>query len=343
MGTRHVLSCFSTIIAGKKNIDALHVKCTNGMGSMACNWIGRFCALEEHSAMCSYARAPCPYKCKDDNNDVRRFNKRILGDHMAKECPNREHTCQNCGEKDTYAFITEVHDEVCKKKMVPCPNVECVSKVQRRGVKRHLDVCSYTEIPCKYAKLGCDTTMKRSIITEHQCDDQAHFRFAMNTVVWLEKELKLLKQRGGLVLQNGASTTFKMTRYQQRKDANEIFSAPHFSTSDGHFVVIQVHANGSGNAAGQHLSIITQVSADGNRSDGDQVPFNGNITIQLLNQLTNDNHHMKTGRTVVKFIAANKLALNSTKKTQYLKDDTLYFKVTIDIPNQRPWLECTAS
>ena len=274
---------------------------------------------------------------------MRCFSKSSIDDHMKRECPNREYSCKYCEEKGTYVSITEVHDNVCKKKSILCPNSECGSMVQRRGVKRHLETCPYEDVPCKYAKLGCGTTMRRHVISKHESDEQSHMRMAIDTVVWLEKEVNMLKQRGNLVLKNGESMTFKMTKYKQKKDGNEVFNAPQFSTTDGHSVVIQVHPNGSGSSAGQHLSVIIQVGTSGNRSDinAEVQPFNGNITVHLLNQLTDDNHHSRTGRTIAKFIASSKLDLNSSKKTQYLKDDMLYFKVSVDTPSPKPWLECT--
>ena len=134
--------------------------------------------------------------------------------------------------------------------------------------------------------------------------------------------------------------TFKMTKYQQRRGASEAFNTPQFSTTGGHCMNIEVYANGHGSSTGQCLSVITQVT-DRDRSDDD--PFNGNITIHLLNQLADDNHHSKIGRNIPKFIALNKLDWNCTRNTQYLNDDTLFFEVTVDIPYPKPWLECTAS
>lgn len=82
-------------------------------------------------------------------------------------------------------------------------------------------------------------------------------------------------------------------------------------------------------------------------------PFVGEITVTLLNQLENRNHCGKT--IVVKecsmlvrdnwgypmFIAHSKLGRDQGRNTQYLKDDTLYFRVSVDIPDHKPWLECT--
>lgn len=311
------------VCTGKNNIDALHVKCTNSVGDTTCNWFGRFGDRKEHLARCTYAAIPCPNKCKDENNEV---TKLTLEDHL-EHCPNKVHVCPHCQKE---ADIAGVHDQTCPKKPVPCPNSECSCTVQRRGIKRHLEVCPYAETLCKYATLGCSVMMQRQAISTHEQDVQPHFHKAIEAVM----ELRSLEKRRGIKLRSGESVTFKLTKYLQKKESTERFDSPSFSTSCGHHLVVQIHVNGSGNNH-QHLSVSTQLT----QSDNEVGPFNGKITIKLLNQLEDDNHHSKTGRSLPKFIHNSKLSLNAANKRQYLKDDTLYFRVTVDTPDIKPWLE----
>ena len=44
-----------------------------------------------------------------------------------------------------------------------------------------------------------------------------------------------------------------------------------------------------------------------------------------------------------KFTSHSKLMLNPAKNTQYLKNDTLYFRVSADVPDHKCWLECTVN
>ena len=77
----------------------------------------------------------------------------------------------------------------------------------------------------------------------------------------------------------------------------------------------------------------------------------GKITLTLLNQLEDKNHHTVTiffknahvgtawGRP--NFIPHSALAHDPVKNTQYLKDDKLYFRVTVEAADYKPWLMCS--
>lgn len=82
-------------------------------------------------------------------------------------------------------------------------------------------------------------------------------------------------------------------------------------------------------------------------------PFVGEVTITLLNQLENKNHYSKTVSfkledscfggagsrlEIPDFIRHSELAHDPVKNTQYLKDESLYFRV--DAPDWKPWLQC---
>ncbi len=83
-------------------------------------------------------------------------------------------------------------------------------------------------------------------------------------------------------------------------------------------------------------------------------PFVGNITIKLLNHLEDKNHFIKildfnpehnkradgNGLGYPKYIPHSKLSHDSASNTQYLEEDTLYFKISIvKIASQKPWLQ----
>ena len=40
------------------------------------------------------------------------------------------------------------------------------------------------------------------------------------------------------------------------------------------------------------------------------------------------------------FIPHSELTCDKFKSTQYLKDDTLYFRVLVEVDNHKPWLQC---
>ena len=103
----------------------------------------------------------------------------------------------------------------------------------------------------------------------------------------------------------------------------------------------------------------------GKNDDNLSWPFRGKVTITLLNQLADENHHIYTvvypedkdeeyNRRVVngdrgskgygsaKFISHDRLGYDAEQNFQYLKDDCLYFRVTATAPDPvKPWLTCT--
>ena len=114
---------------------------------------------------------------------------------------------------------------------------------------------------------------------------------------------------------------------------------------------VRVYANGCGEGEGTDLSVFTAIT-EGKYDAGLKWPFVGKVTITLLNQLEDKNHHTdiasftaadKRTRTDAwgkpQFIPHSALAHDPVKNTQYLKDDTLYFRVLVEVDNHKPWLQ----
>ena len=304
--------------------------------------------------MCKFL--PCPKECEDAEGKIKQISRRRLEKHLERECPNRDYVCESCGEKGTHVSITQVHDGVCKKKLVPCPNSKCKEVIAREVVSRHVDhECGYTVVSCKYQDIGCDAKLKRHDMAEHEeggAGDRPHLHMALEAVMTLRKKVAMLEEKQS-TLKEGETMLLKVTDFENKKLRNDIFVCPPFYTSaNGYHMTIQVHANGCGYGRDTHVSIYTRVLQGKN----DQVldwPFNGTLSIKLLNQLENDNHHVKkvkpsiqsfdvdtgTIRGCAKFIPHSALAHDLVKNTQYLKDDTLYFRVSVEVVGRRCWLE----
>ena len=157
-------------------------------------------------------------------------------------------------------------------------------------------------------------------------------------------------------LESAANTTitFKLTKFQEKKDSDERFTSSSFYTSPGGYhMTIRVDANGNGSGKGTHVSIFASI-LEGKYDTELSWPFVGKVTFTLLNQLEDKNH-----RTLIStfdlsrdarvlscwgfkgFIPHSKLAHDPVKNAQYLKDDTLYFRLSVEISDQKSWLECT--
>ena len=125
---------------------------------------------------------------------------------------------------------------------------------------------------------------------------------------------------------------------------------------------IRVDANGNGDGENTHVSVFAYLMK-GRNDDNLSWPFTGEVTITLLNQLANRNHYPRTtsflqdsgiGRRVVndeiaatgygwhKFISHNQLGYYPAKICQYLKNDSLYIQIDVEIPEPvKHWLICS--
>jgi len=128
-----------------------------------------------------------------------------------------------------------------------------------------------------------------------------------------------------------------------------------YTSSSGYQLGIKVYVDGYGAGEGTHVSVFTKV-LEGHYDNQLHWPFLGTVTYELLNQLGDDNHHKvdvtydASSNMVVggskgrpKFVPRISLDHNPATNTQYLLDDTLYFRVSVKVHNHKPWLVCTHS
>ena len=123
---------------------------------------------------------------------------------------------------------------------------------------------------------------------------------------------------------------------------------------------IAVHANGVNEYEGTHISVLVYLMRG--EFDGSLTwPFTGSVTVTLLNQLQDRNHHQVTieypddrddsvNRRVVDgerarrgygnthFISHEALNYHIANNCQYLKEDCLHFRVSATARNAKTWL-----
>ena len=144
---------------------------------------------------------------------------------------------------------------------------------------------------------------------------------------------------------------FTMTEFEKHKRASdEWYSPPFYTHTHGYRMCIKVYANGFGSGKGTHLAVGGYLM----RGDFDndlQWPFQGAITIQLLNQFEDSTHRTHTikftesanPKTISRvrsgeratggygthiFLPHTQLGLNNAKNCQFLKDNQLKFRVS---------------
>ena len=143
----------------------------------------------------------------------------------------------------------------------------------------------------------------------------------------------------------------KMTDFKKTKTANAPwFSPPFYTHTRGYKMYINVYANGYGDGAGTHVSVYLFLMR-GIFDDDLKWPFQGDITVELVNQLNPTSilvreirfSHISdpavVGRVTSgdraaigwgweRFIAHSELYNNADKQTQYLKHDSLIFRIS---------------
>ncbi len=212
-------------------------------------------------------------------------------------------------------------------------------------------MCEYEPVSCKYAKVGCETTPLRINLSKHEKNDKLHLR------VTAEKVLELTTK--STIRSSIVPHTIRLTNYLKHKSVKNVFYSPPFYTScTGYKMCLRVYANGCGAGEGTHVSVFSCLMK-GDNDDSLSWPFTGTVTFELLNQLEDRNHHKvtitfpadnvvsqrvvdgerRTGWGQPQFISHTDLDYNASKNTQYLKDDILVFRVSVQVPDYKPWLE----
>ena len=206
-------------------------------------------------------------------------------------------------------------------------------------------------IACKYMRLECDREMKRDEMAAHEEDDKLHLHMAMDGIVkFANQTIELERHIQGV--RDEKALKFKLIDYQRLKDLNMcVASPPYFMSPNGYKMALDVCAAGCGLSVGTHVSVHAWY-LDGEYDAQLKWPFIGKITFTILNQLEDKNHHQKTITLTATdntqagscrghplFIPHSALDYDAVNNTQYLKDNTLYFRMSIEPADHKPWLQ----
>jgi TNF receptor-associated factor 4 len=182
-------------------------------------------------------------------------------------------------------------------------------------------------------------------MTAHETSsDEFHLNMAMDKIATMEKSLTSRQ----LVI-------FRLDNFKKMKSENDAYYSPTFYTGPcGYRLGIKVLPNGYGDGYSTNLAVFALV-LKGDYDRDLKWPFIGTIACTLCNQLKDRGHHTglvhftHVGNRVPgsswgfeKFIPHSVLAGNESKDVQYLKDDALYFRVSVQVGDLKTWLQCTA-
>ena len=360
---------FSDTRADKK-IKSLEVYCTNResyclQDGSSCQWKGYLKDIDTHLQQCPYQFISC-------TNDCREYvQRKQLQYHLENDCPNRLIICQYCKEEDIYDYITEYHFKVCPQYPILCTNEGCDQEIPRVQMKLHKSSCLKEIICCRYKSIGCDQKMKREEQKEHSEQSmEEHLQMALEEILVLKEEIFELnyniERTEQALLQGGRYNLSHQPMYHYiqfrgfRKVKNEVWYSPGFyTTSEGYKMCLNIVANsGHGKHKGSHVFCGICLMS-GEYDNILEWPFQGEVTIELLNQLEDGNHHKlvvpfnestpqefknkvvgkRYGEGYLQYISHSQLVYKSSLNCQYLKDNTLYFRVSVNVTSKtKPWL-----
>jgi TNF receptor-associated factor 4 len=287
---------------------------------------------------CDFTLLPCPNKCKE----VEQLLRKDIEKHKM-ECLRRQYDCPHCQEAGEYGERTTSHLDECPMIEVPCSKRECKESILRRNIIEHLSECMFEEVHCKYANIGCEEKVVRRDLHQlekHEGESQQHLQLAIDAVQQQQRAISDIMTTQIQSLQK-KQLKYKFTNFDHDK-RNDYISHPEFYSKPGGYKIdVKIVCNGYGEAKGTHVSVYARSWP----KEGANWPFTGTVTIELLNQLADKNHHSKT--TIVNadrvtqishplYISHSDLDYNEAKNCQYLKDDCLYFRVTV--VTEKSWL-----
>lgn len=231
--------------------------------------------------------------------------------------------------------------------------VGCSAELKRRELTEHeADVSLHLET----AKATISSLKEK--ITELRAN-------AVKSEQKLKREMAVALERAHLL--RSAQTTFKMSGFATHRNMSmEFKSQPFYTRPRGYKMCIIVEANGVPKVRGGYVSVFAHLMR-GEYDDTLLWPMVGTVTFELLNQLGNYDHRKRTctfppgdrdnhrvvhqeiagaGYGCPKFISHAKLGLGSTagsyKEVQYLKDDAIFLRVSVEAPDpvNHDWLRC---
>ena len=251
--------------------------------------------------------------------------------------------------------MTTKHLHKCPMIEIPCPKRRCTTRIVRRDLPKHRQECMFEKVPCKYSTIGCEAEVERKDLADHEEDTQQHLQLAVDTVHQLQSKLGDLPSKHVQM-----PMKYILTNYDQKKSSeNKIYSPAFYTSKKGYKMCICVFANGCRDGKGTHVSVGAHLMK-GENDDYLPWPFTGTVTVELLNQLEDKNHHCEdimftsdsevSQRVVDKeisscgwgqslYISHSDLGHNTVTNCQYLKDDRLHFKISVDAKSSStPWL-----
>lgn len=367
------------IYTGDQEIKTIKVGCTGA--NDGCQWTGALSSLDEHTKECEYSQVICPNGCTVNQEMVRISRKGLqnhlenecvrrqyICPHCTEPgiyaervslhletCPGVKVRCPQTKCEDSIPRSElEKHKSECQFEVGSCKFNElgCTKRLPRR------DLIAHEEDDHQHLQKSKEKVLELTKLIEEQ---DKMFRAQIKQQ---NKDIEAIKESIGSCRRYTAPIYFRFTKFSEHKRQNKvIYSPPFYSSQGGYRLILAAWPNGNGVGKNTHVSLYVHLEK-GDNDNSLTWPFKGTIVVELINQI-DDKNHLKfniafptdedeeiNGRVVVggerssgwgkaRLIAHSRLVYDSKKATQYLRNDNLYFQIVVQVPGDKPWLECT--
>lgn len=139
---------------------------------------------------CPLQPVTCRYKC--DTTDLKRFE---IENHENKICKMRPYKCSYCPHK-AKAIEIDLHNKICPKVPVLCPNGCTYDKMSRESLIVHLTQCPLQGVSCEFAYAGCTVVPTRREHNAHIEESvKDHLKLLAAYGARKDKEIEDIKMR----------------------------------------------------------------------------------------------------------------------------------------------------
>ena len=261
----------------QREVKSLFVYCKNQ--KLGCKWKGQLGDSSDHlksiSSGCMFEGTPC----SDCKQDVQRSN---MDAHKMEDCPQRPFDCDYCDYSSSYADVMS-HQLACGSRSLPCPNGCGREGIQyKEMMKHHLDHCLLQLVQCKYSHEGCTAKVHRKDLPGHTMENLDQHLYMIKQK--MEAEIASLKCIQSTIQHLPQIVPELTIYYTKEKESTSWFSPPFYTHNGGYRMCLRVDIAGNDEGAGTDVSAYIHLMRG--IFDGDlKFPFQGEVTVQLVNQL----------------------------------------------------------
>ena len=310
------------------------MRCDNA--ERGCGWEGTVGTLEDHVIKCDFTTAT--YKKNSLQFltvDVKESFRTQLVTKESRECIMRRFTS-----------ASQIKDKPCVEKMPLSLSNPCMTTIkcaEENDLSSDEDEHVYENGWQKTDNKVLSRQVGHLQDTVSLCSKE--IASLKDTIASLQGEVAALRkitQCIGYILRENELMVVSVPEFTSKKSTNTAFLSQTFYAyhPGGYKMRLHVFPGGDQNGRGSHVSVFVRL-VKGPCDNKLQWPFVGTVTIQLLNQLSDEEHlcrqvafekcHEKFPECdlgIAKFIAHSELS-GCSGRPQYLRDDTLHFRVGV--------------